>query len=70
MLGLPKSSRNKDSVMVVVGYFSKIVHFISYSKTFNAINIDDLYFKEIARLYGILKTITSYQDFKFIRRRL
>jgi hypothetical protein len=59
MLGLPKSSRNKYSVMVVVDRFSKMTHFVPYSKTFDATNIVDLYFKKIVRLYDIPKTITS-----------
>lgn len=32
MLGLPKSLRNKDSIMVVVGYFSKIMHLFHVAK--------------------------------------
>jgi len=45
--------------MVVVDRFSKMTHFVPYSKTFDATNIVDLYFKKIVRLYDIPKTITS-----------
>jgi hypothetical protein len=59
MPGLPKSSRNKYSIMVVVDRFSKMTNFVPYSKTFDVTNIVDLYFKKIVRLYDIPKTITS-----------
>jgi len=66
MPGLPKSSRNKYSIMVVVDRFSKMTNFVPYSKTFDVTNIVDLYFKKIVRLYDIPKTITSNWDSKFM----
>jgi hypothetical protein len=55
MLGLPRSPRNKDSVVVVVDPFYKMTHFVPCSKTLNAINIADLYFKKIVILCRIPK---------------
>jgi hypothetical protein len=52
--------------MVVVDRFSKLAHFVPYSKTIDAINVVDFYFKEIVKLHGISKTITSDRDLKFI----
>jgi len=66
VLDLPRGLRNKYSIMVVVDCFSKVTHFVPYRKTLDAINIVDLYFKEIIRLYGFPEIITSYQDSKFI----
>jgi hypothetical protein len=66
VLGLPRSSRNKDSIIMVVDCLSKIMHFVSCSKTLDATNIINLYFNEIVRLHGIPKTITSYRNSKFM----
>jgi len=47
VMGLPRSSRNKDSVIVVAVYFFKIVHFIPYSKTLDVTTITDLYLRRL-----------------------
>jgi hypothetical protein len=46
--------------------FSKMAHFIPCQKTNDDVQVVDLYFKEIVRLYGIPKTITSDRDVKFL----
>jgi len=51
--------------MVVVDKLSKTAHFIPVKSTYKAVNIADIFMKEIFRLHGILKFIILDRDVKF-----
>jgi len=66
ILGLPKIQRNKESVFVLVDRFSKTAHFIDCNKTNDAIDVVEVYFKEVMRLHGIPRSIAFDCDTKFL----
>ena len=62
---LPKSKKHNDFIMVVVDKLSKVAHFILVKSTYKVVHIAYIFIKEVFRLHGIPKTITSDRDAKF-----
>jgi hypothetical protein len=63
--GLMKTVRKHDSIMVVVDNLSKETQFIPIKSTLKAIDVVDIFVKDIFRLHGLPRTIISYRDEKF-----
>jgi hypothetical protein len=62
---LPRTTKQHDSIMVVVDNLTKVSHFILVKLTHKVANIADIYMREIARLHGVPKTIVFDRDPKF-----
>jgi hypothetical protein len=63
--GLPTSTKQNDAIMVVVDKLSKSTHFIPVKSTCKAIDIANIFMKEIFKLHGMPKKIVSDRDTKF-----
>ena len=65
IMGLPRSMRHNDSIMVVIYRLNKSAHFIPVQSTYKTAQIADIFMREIFRLHGIPKTVISDKDVKF-----
>jgi hypothetical protein len=63
--GLARTSKQHDSIMVVVDNLTKDAHFIPLKTTHKAADVVDIFLKEVVRLHGIPKTIVFDRYPKF-----
>jgi hypothetical protein len=61
----PKSTRQNDAIMVVVDKFSKSAHFIPVKSTCKAIDIANIFMKDIFILHGMPREIVSDRNTRF-----
>jgi hypothetical protein len=62
---LPYLTKQNDVIMVMVEKLSKSAHFMPINSTCKAIDISNVFMKEIFRLHGMPKEIVSDRDTKF-----
>ena len=53
ILGLPKTQRQKDTILVVVDRLSKMAHFIATREIVEAPQVADLFIQNVFRLHGL-----------------
>jgi hypothetical protein len=62
---LTRSSKQHDSIMVVVDKITQTTHFIPVKSTHKETNISEIYMREVGKLHGVPKIIVSDSDPKF-----
>ena len=63
---LPRTSRGHDVVWVIVDRLTKSEHFLALRMTFTLEEFYRLYVREIVRLHGVLVSIVSDRDPRFM----
>ena len=63
---LPRTSLRHDAVWVIVDRLTKLAHFLAMRMTFTLEEFYRLYVQEIVRLHGVLMSIVSNRDPRFM----
>ncbi|RDY14774.1 hypothetical protein CR513_00107, partial [Mucuna pruriens] len=66
VLDLPRSKNGRDSIFIVVIRFFRMTYFIPCHKVDDVCIMVNLFFKEVARFYGLPKTIVPNRYSKFL----
>ncbi|XP_062114102.1 uncharacterized protein LOC133825132 [Humulus lupulus] len=70
VVGLPRNTKQRDSVLVIVDRLTKSAHFLPVRTVYNVEQYAKLYMVEIVRLHGVLKTIVFDRGFVFTSKYL
>ena len=63
--GLPRTPRQKDTILVVVDRLSNMAHFIAIKETVEVPQVVDLFIQNVFRLHGLPVSIVSDRDVRF-----
>ena len=65
IFNLPKSTENKDGILVVVDKLSKRTHFIAFEGDLNAKEVALIFYNEVFKHHGLPRKIISDRDSRF-----
>ena len=65
IVGLPRTQRQKDTILVVVDHLSKMAHFIPTKETVEAPQVANLFIQNVCCLHGMPYSIISDRDVHF-----
>jgi hypothetical protein len=68
VVGLPNTSRNHDSIWVIVDRLTKTAHFLPVHTTHKAEKYAEIHIDRIVCLHGIPRTIVSDRGALFVAR--
>ena len=68
VVGLPCTQADHDAIWMIVDRLTKSAHFLAFCITFSLDRFARLYIDEIVKFYGVLVTIVSARDPRFISR--
>ena len=68
IIGLPRTSRKHDAIMVVIDKLNKVAHFVVVKSTNSVSEVAKIFIKDIVRLHGVPKKIILDRDAKFTSR--
>ena len=63
--GFSRTSRQHDSIMVMVDRLTKVAHFIPVKSTYSTSDVAQMFIRDVVRLHGVLKNIVLDRDVKF-----
>jgi hypothetical protein len=58
--------QGKDCIYVVVNRLTKYVHFYAIPTKYSAVQVAELFFREVFKLHGLPRNIVSDRDSRFI----
>jgi hypothetical protein len=68
IVGLPKTSRGYDSILVIMDRLTKLAHFLPVNKSNSVLAHAKLYIARILSLHGVPKTIVSNRGPQFVAK--